>query len=269
MEKTLKKMVLNRAVFSKRPFDSGALTVLGTLFHRFPEVGDYEVFVSRDGQNVHRTRVQVVSDNAPSQLNFEMSSASNLAEGCGCGSDNTLTLKAGGVVSFYASQGVGAYSVSVSQSDDRNKRKVTHLDSTGYLPAGDLFAVTLVHAGTYSVTATAGKARFVGEIRVGAPGGEKYRPDRPTVVELGKDGFTPKSAQIMAGQSVVFNLTQAARIQVELAKPERPGGSDKVRQTYTINRRRPVVEKPASPTKERDDSGDKGRGKGKGRRGDR
>lgn len=257
MVTTLKKMVLNRAVFSKRPFDSGALTVLATLFHRFSEAGDYEVFVSRDGQTVHRTRIQVVGENAPTQLNLEMSSLGNLVEGCNCEADKDLVLKTGGVVSFYASQGVSAYSVSVEKSDDKNKRKVTLLDSSSLIPEGDLYAVTLVHAGVYRVTATAGKARAEGEVRVAAPKGEKYRPDQPVLVAFGKEGFSPKSAQIMAGQTVVFHLTQAARIQVEMAKPEQPTVKDKVRPTYTINKYQPKADKPTGTTKERD----KGKGK--------
>lgn len=261
MINTVKKMVLNRAVFSKRPYDSGALTVLGTLFHRFPEAGDYELFVSRDGETVHRTQVQVVAGNAPAQANLDLASLGSLAEGCHCEADKPLVLLAGGVVSFYASQGVSAYSVEVSKSDDKNKRKVTLLDSSGFLPEGDLYAVTLVHAGVYRVTATAGKTKVEGEIRVGAPGGEKYRTERPALVQLGKEGFNSKSVQIQAGQTVVFQLNQPARIVVQLVKPEGPPIKDKVRQKHTINRARPTADKPAAPGKERDKSSDKGKGK--------
>ena len=54
-----KSVVLNRAIFSQRSFDSAALTVLTSLFHRFPEAGDYDLFVRRGEQVVHLSLIHI------------------------------------------------------------------------------------------------------------------------------------------------------------------------------------------------------------------
>jgi hypothetical protein len=54
-----KNVVLNRPVFAQQVFDSRSLTVLTTLFHRFPEAGDYDLTIWRDERMVHRAHVRV------------------------------------------------------------------------------------------------------------------------------------------------------------------------------------------------------------------
>ena len=80
---------------------------------------------------------------------------------------------------FAVGLGVGRYAVVIGHTPGGGSRTV--LDSRGQLPAGDLFAVTLVTPGTYRATNLASQARL--PITVTMPGrDEPYSPARPTLV---------------------------------------------------------------------------------------
>jgi hypothetical protein len=228
-----KRVLLNRAVFAQRPYDSGALTVLTTLLHRFTEPGDYDVAVRSPGQRDRRLRLRVVTDSAPAQINIDLAALGQSAgePGC-CPGEADYKLQTNGVVGFYASQGVAAYSVQVKRSDMREKKLI--LDSASQIPAGDLFAVTLVRPGAYKVADTLG-GKHEAVIQVVAPPVPKpesgprppelssrarlrYRPDQPTTVTFDKNGFSSKEVKIYSGQTAVFFCQAPARLRVELAK---------------------------------------------------
>ena len=214
---TRKKAVLNRAVFTRRAFDSRALTVLATLIHHFQEVGDCDLFVQRGGQVVFRTHVHVVAEDAPRQIDVDLAALPQAETGCGCEGAAGYTLAAGGVMTFHAAEGIGQYVVKITRRSGREKHVV--LDSSEVIPAGDLFAVTLVRPGTYEVRGP----RSSGRIHVSLPKkDEGYRPDQPVLVELTKRGtFKPRAVRILAGQTVVFLCTIPAQISVEMARPDK------------------------------------------------
>ena len=107
--------------------------------------------------------------------------------------------------------GVGRYAVVIRHTAGGGSRTV--LDSRGQLPAGDLFAVTLIIPGTYRATNLASQARL--PITVARPGrDEPYSPARPTLVRAGDHGFDPATAHILAGQSIVLLAETPARFLV-------------------------------------------------------
>ena len=113
---------------------------------------------------------------------------------------------------FAVGLGVGRYAVVVSHTAGGGSRTV--LDSRGQLPAGDLFAVTLINPGTYRTTNLTTQARL--PITVAMPGrGEPYSPARPTLVRASDQGFDPAAAHILAGQSIVLLAETPARFVVE------------------------------------------------------
>jgi len=123
-------------------------------------------------------------------------------------------VREGGVMGFHVGQGIGRYAVVIGHTAGGGSRTV--LDSRGQLPAGDLFAVTLITPGTYRATNLTTQARL--PITVAMPGrGEPYRPARPTLVRAGDHGFAPAAAQILAGQSIVLLAETPARFLVEPA----------------------------------------------------
>ena len=228
-----KTVLLNRPVFAQQGFDSSAITVLTTLFHRFERAGDYDLIIQRDGQVIHRTNVRIEEQDAPLQENIDMASER-------LDRDPGYRLAAGGVMGFYASEGTGRYTVRISQIQEREKQ--TLLDNTEVVPAGDLFAVTLVRPGTYEVSNEDGKA--VCTVEVSLPQGEKHRTEEAVVIEVGEGGsYKPRTARLLAGQTVVFHCTAPARIRLTLAKENRPPQRPIERPTHRFTR-------PTRPTKD-------------------
>ena len=232
---TRRPAVLNRAVFTNRTFDSRALSVLTTLVHRFVEPGHYDVFVRRNGSVVHRTQVDVAPDHARTQVNVDMANVPESKRACGCHGDAAIELRAGGALVFYVSAGVGGYSVTVTNRGARDEKSGLALDNTKGVPAGGLFALTLVQPGSYRISAG---SKAEAQVAVRMPVREKgYRPDRVTLTTLREGGFDPKAIEIFSGQSVAIQCEVGADIRAELVKED--GGAP------PIDRKRATFRRPA------------------------
>jgi hypothetical protein len=218
-----KPLLLNRAIFVRRPFQATALTTLTTLIHRFPAAGTFEVFIRRDGSLLHRAPVHV-AEGGIFQINIDMAGSF----------DSIYSIAPGGALGFFVSAGEGAYSVSLDRITGRERATV--FDSTAGIPAGDLFAVTLVRTGRYRVIDPANK--IDGAITVETPPAppkrversardasaprQRFRPDQPTGVTIGKGEMKPKEVKIFAGQTVVFDCTVAASLRIEPLDAPKP-----------------------------------------------
>jgi hypothetical protein len=203
-------VVINRALLTNPALDSGAIAVRGTVFHVFTEAGDHDVTILRDGRVTGRFTVAVQPEGAVPQVNVDLA---GLEADAGRSGNVTghYAIREGGVMGFAAGLGVGRYAVVIGHTAAGGSRTV--LDSRGQLPAGDLFAVTLIIPGTYRATNLASQARL--QITVAKPGrDEPYSPARPTLVRAGDHGFDPATAHILAGQSIVLLAETPARFLV-------------------------------------------------------
>lgn len=250
-----KQILLNRAIFSQSSFDSSALTVLTTLLHHFTEAGDYDVFVRSTGQRDRRLRLQVLPEGAPTQINIDLAALDKPDEEPGCCQDREdYRLQVNGVAGFYAAQGTGSYNLLINRNDQREK--TVFLDSASEIPAGDLFAVTLVRPGAYmAADALSGKFRVTiqvempparttdngpdqdtGKMSATDSPSPRYRPDRAVLVTLDKNGFNEKTVNLFAGQSIVFFCQIPARLRVELKQESK--SSEKPRgKTLSVKRK--------------------------------
>lgn len=228
-----RKSVLNRAVFVQRPLDSSALTALTSLFYFFTEVGDYEIFVRSGEKVVRRNHVKVIAELAPSQTDMDLAKQANLAPDCS--QDQPLTLGQYSAISFYASAGVQAYTVTITQLGP--EKKVVRLESANAVPENCLFAVTLVRPGSYSAVNTLGRGKA--QIVVRLPAGERYRVDQPTVIDSNKARFSQDEIHILSGQSIVFRCLDPARIRVELVEADERAEPSPEKKHLTIRKRQP------------------------------
>jgi hypothetical protein len=204
-------VVINRLLLTNPALDSGAIAVRGTVFHIFAESGDHDVTILRDGRATGRFTVTVQAEGATPQVNVDLAGL-DVDTGRSGGITGPFAIREGGVMGFVAGQGIGRYAVVIDHSAGGRSRTV--LDSRGPLPAGDLFAVTLITPGTYRATNLASQARL--PITVTMPrGDEPYSPARPTLVRAGEHGFDPAQAHILAGQSIVLLAEMPSRFLVE------------------------------------------------------
>ena len=213
MNELRSEVAINRALLTSPALDSGAIAVRGTVFHVFGEAGDHDVTILRDGRVAGRLTVAVQPEGAVPQVNVDLAGLAADADRSG-NITAQYAVREGGVMGFHVGQGIGRYAVVIGHTAGGGSRTV--LDSRGQLPAGDLFAVTLITPGTYRATNLTTQARL--PITVAMPGrGEPYRPARPTLVRAGDHGFDPAAAHILAGQSIVLLAETPARFLVEPA----------------------------------------------------
>ena len=217
MESKKKKVLLNRALFVRRPLDSAELPALTALFHRFSEPGDYQVLLRRGDSLLRRFAVRVVEEGGMPEVNLDLAGAPPESNDC---APEQYTLQPGGLMGFYASKGVGQYSIAISPLGRVGKKtggeaeaKPAILDSRKAIPAGDLFSATLVREGRYRVTNLEGRGEAWIEVRL--PKGERYPMAHAELVEYGRDGFKPEKVALLAGQSVVFQCSLPARLRIE------------------------------------------------------
>jgi hypothetical protein len=258
MKSERRTIALNRALFTNRPLDSAAVTALVTLLHRFTEAGDYELFVSRDGQLAARSSIQVVgelpepprgepgsaarpksrSSGAPNQINLDLATIGEAADELHAATGSTVAT--GGIMGFYVSGGTGRYTVTITRIV--GDKKETVLDSAKGVPEGDFFAVTFVRPGLYSVVNRLADAKA--SVRVDLPKPGDYRPGRATLVQAVRGGFEPGELSLFSGQSLLFQCQTPSQIVVELVEPA-PGTSglystgEGGRARHTVRRQHP------------------------------
>jgi hypothetical protein len=208
--------VLNRALFAKRPLESGALSVLGAIFHRFEAAGVYEVMIRVDRGASQRVQVNVGSG-ATSQINLDVTALGGDSD-CGCEDNEARSLNVGGVMGFYTSKGGSPFTVTVDQLTDRERKVV--LDSAQGIPAGDLFSVTLIRPGNYRVTN--GLNKSVMALSVNLPKGEKYIVSQTKSVDVVAEGFKSRGETLFPGQTLVFQCHVPAQLRVELVDEPQP-----------------------------------------------
>jgi hypothetical protein len=216
------KALLNRDLIAQIGTDSGALTMLGVVIHRFREPGEYLGVADRGGRT-GSFRLTVDPASPAMQANVDLAaldSARARNDDCGCHADEPphrhFVVNPEGWVVFHVSRGRVGYAVRVG---------LTHGDEPAFnsesLDGEDMFAVTLLRPGTYSVRNTTTGA--VGEIVVEyprEPGKEPRPPGPPVEVTATEKILRPAKIAIRPGQGQLYRFRTPSRIAIELVTPD-------------------------------------------------
>lgn len=222
-ERSARKVRVNHRLFTQTSVDSGSLTMLGVVIHRFPEPGDYLGAVER-GAETRSFRLRVDASSSAMQADVDLATlgAGPAAPGdCGCKDSSTpddrvIVVNPGGYVVFHVSSGPGGYVVRVGRPE---QPKAPVFDSTR-LDGDDLFAVTLIRPGTYSVRSIGGEAQ--GEIVVAYPRAREqpHRPDKPVEIVCTEKAFRPAKIKVQAAQGQLYRFRAPSRIAIELLESD-------------------------------------------------
>ncbi|MGH9375980.1 MAG: hypothetical protein ACRD22_12885 [Terriglobia bacterium] len=218
-------------LFKQTGLDSGSLTMLGAIVHQFAEPGDYRGVSLRNNQRDAVFYLKVEEGSPVNQVNIDLTmlaSGPEQASSCGCksggaGAQNFL-LGAKGHAVFHVSGGPGGYALHIGRSaQEPQPREFDSIELKG----GDLFAVTFLRPGVYSVRNLASKERSKAslEIDVAYPqaGKTPYQPPQALRIECVREGFRPGGkAELQALQGCIFVCQAAARIKAELVRPHEP-----------------------------------------------
>lgn len=229
---------INRNFLEQTGFDSGIPVGLGMVIHQFREPGEYEVAFERDEQVLERVPLVVAAEPAgeaqasypppprsapeveqpPQQVTIEVGQARRAVLAPPLGElEQPYLVRADGYVAFTARDKADSAAIVVRRRDVDGKDK--SFDSRR-LDSGDIFAVTLVRPGAYSLRNVLAGAE--GRIRVAYPqvGKERYHPPPPIQVTCGREGFGISAIDLQPAQGIVFRIETPSRIQIELVEPD-------------------------------------------------
>ena len=206
--------------------DSGALTMLGAVVHRFEEPGEYRGTV-RGGGAIERTfYLSVDKESAVAAADIDLAKLAGslprkAEKDAGCCTDEgevRFSVNPRGYVLFRVSGGQGGYSVNLRRADPNEKTPV--FNSTA-LDGGASFSARVLRPGTYAVTNARGKApRATLTVAYPPKAFSGYRPPEALKVEVTERGFAPDKIQLMPAQGLIFDCRAPARIGITLEKAD-------------------------------------------------
>jgi hypothetical protein len=219
---------INRELFSQVEIDSGSLSMLSTIVHRFSEPGEYEGIVTKGDRGVVARRFTItVAGGSSTATQADSSGAGAQHDSAQPGQvkidlKNTTTpdrfvLNAGGYAVFYVSAGPGGYVVQVSKLGKDNA-SVTAFDSRE-LKEGDILSATVIRPGTYSITNSLNNAKAELVVNYPEPGKMQLSP-RPVSIECTSNQIMPDKLRIDPMQGLVFTFKTTSRIKINLINPE-------------------------------------------------
>lgn len=222
---TTRTLAGNHPLFTQTNLDSASLTMLGTVIHRFPELGTYRGVALRQGQTEATFTLTVTNDSAASQVNIDLAGLAQLgpdAPGSGCcspgGGERQFIVSPQGYVVFHVGQGLGGYAVHLGRMEKGPQPK--DFDSRE-LKLGDIFTAVVIRPGTYLVNnnRTGARAELVVSYPMGG-GKVQYRPPAPLRIVVTENGFSPERIEAKPAQVQVYQIETPARIKIELVKAD-------------------------------------------------
>lgn len=210
--------MINRFIFSQTNLDSGSLTVLASVVHRFPEKGVYYGKIRRSDNLVGQFKI-LVEQTPESQPSVKIDlkvlelpiSQQTQSENCNCFTINPI-----GYALFMVSTGAGGYVLEIEKSGDECGKKV--FDNRD-LSAEDMFVATLMRPGAYRIVNTLTKAEA--KLRVVYPEiGKTPRFSQSVKVECTEKAITPSQIVVNPAQGLVFCFKVPSRIKIDLVEAE-------------------------------------------------
>lgn len=225
------KARVNRQLLATTTFDSGALGMLAMVIHQFSSPGRYRITVSNQDRVLRYINFDVNEKSESMQLDIDLAQTAALKDrecmsmlSISKGEDQDVqTVSPKGYVLFHASSGFG-YSVLVSDSRGRAVFNSMKLEN------GDIFAVSLLEPGTYSMKNAIDSA--AGEITVSPPPKEMFgrlRNLNTQYVGVSVKKIDPDRVDLRSSQGLVFQIKSSARIVI--TKKAIPQAKDANRRT--------------------------------------
>lgn len=219
----MSKVHIDPNLFAQTGLDSGALTMLGAVVHRFEEPGDYRGTV-RLGDEVERVFYLTVDKDSPvaaadidlARLARSAPNQTDFYEDCGT-DEAWFSVNPRGYALFRVSEGKGGYSVTLRRADQDER---TPVFTSLVLGDGALFSARVLRPGRYSVTNAAGRTRAVLVVAYPPKPFSGYRPPEPLRVAVTEEGFEPERIEAKPAQGLIFECKTPSRIVIELVEPD-------------------------------------------------
>lgn len=212
------KLNINRHMLTKNSWDSGSITSLSALMHRFAEPGSYQAAVLLGTDTA--ARFSLIVDEKAQEIPVKID--------LGAIDQPVYTVNPRCYTVFQAPRGSGGYSIVVSKAKEGKKASI--FDSRE-LQNGDMYIAAPLIPGHYAFTNQTGAGGHLEVVRpdkgkihfIAVAGKQKMRQSapEPVSVECTEKLFRPDKIRIQSGQSVAFNIKAPnSRIRIGLEKKE-------------------------------------------------
>lgn len=181
---------VNRHLFGDT-VDSRALTVPAMVFHHMAESGEYSGTVFQGARETGSFRLKVGA--GPGQVNIDLANLAPVYE-----------VGAGGYAVFHVSGGSGGFAAVIAREG--------YVFDTRKLQAGDLFAVTLMRPGAYTV-----RNEVTGEtarVLVAGAAADSLAFN----ITVTDQSMSPQQVEVAGGQGIVFRLEAPAALTLRSAE---------------------------------------------------
>lgn len=217
------KVHIDPNLFAQTGLDSGALTMLGAVVHRFEEPGEYRGTVKL-GDAVERVFYLAVDKESPvaaadidlAHLAGPPSKQTAVDQYCDT-EEPWFTVNPRGYALFRVSEGKGGFSVTLRRADLDER---TPVFNSIVLDDGAVFSARVLRPGTYSVTNSVGKTRAQLVVAYPPKPFSSYRPPEPQRVEVTEKGFEAERIALKPAQGLIFECHTPSRIVIELVEPD-------------------------------------------------
>lgn len=217
------KVHIDPNLFAQTGLDSGALTMLGAVVHRFEEPGEYRGTVKL-GDAVERVFYLTVDKESPvaaadidlAHLAGSRSKQTAVDEYCST-EEPWFSVNPRGYALFRVSEGKGGFSVTLRRADPDEG---TPVFNSIVLADGAIFSARVLRPGTYSVTNAVGRTRAQLVVAYPPKPFSGYRPPEPLRVEVAESGFEPEKIALKPAQGLIFECQTPSRIVIELVEPD-------------------------------------------------
>jgi len=205
--------IINRGTIIQNGFDSGRLSPLCVVIHKFPNAGEFQGKVYQDDKPVGSFRLSVNKSSGNKQVNIDLATLTpGEPRQPGVQSTERFDLQPGGNAVFYVSSGRGGNAVTVNQIGLPN---FVVFDSRS-LDKGDVFLVTLLRPGQYKMTNTVSKIES--QVKVNYPAAAsapmKSLALQTTTVGAKQFGATMLEMQAIQGLAVQCNTPTRLTMQI-------------------------------------------------------
>lgn len=210
------KAFVNHNLITRTSVDSGSLSPHGMVIHQLREPGEYQGTLLLGDEPVAEFTITVDKEAGAQQVDIDLFALQHGASSSHEGTSRFVVQPEGYVV-FYVSQGRGGYAVMIREPGERRRESV--FDSRR-LADGDLFALTLLRPGTYSVRNSEGRGQARIVVAYPEAGNAPYRAPDAVNIRCGREGFKPRQIEVRSAQGQVYSFDAPSRLQIELQEPE-------------------------------------------------
>ncbi len=214
---------INTRLFNVKVFDSGSLGPLDMVFHHFTSPGSYQVIIKHNGKNILNFGLSVEERSEVMQLDIDLAQMIRKADMrsekiCVKSRPKSVyTMSSQGYITFFASSGKDYSALVVT---DEGKMVFDNIK----LQNNDIYALSLLEPGTYSVKNVNGNAS--GKITVSLKKDKfgKLGELDSQYIDVNEKQFSPDNVEVTSTQGIVFRIKGSSRIVIAkegvIVKPE-------------------------------------------------